>query len=88
MWVSVGYDRQRAAIRYATTQLTALTGAEPRVIEETGAVRIETDVNETLICHWQQLIAVLDLGTTFGLTDTETGQIAWLRFESGDGART
>jgi hypothetical protein len=81
MWVSVGYDRQNTAITYAITQLTALTGVPPRVLDEAGAVRIETDVTEDLLHHWQQLLAVLELGTAFGLTDTDTGQIAWLRFE-------
>ncbi|TLQ38949.1 hypothetical protein [Streptomyces marianii] len=83
----MGYDRQRAAIGYATSQLTALSGTRPRVVEESGAVRIETDVTARLLRHWQQLLAVLDLGTTFGLTDTHTGQVAWLRFEFGESSR-
>ncbi|MEU0374266.1 hypothetical protein ABZ070_29220 [Streptomyces sp. NPDC006283] len=77
----MGYDRQNAAIAYAITQLTALAGALPRVVEESEAVRIEIDVTDRLPRHWQQLLAILDLGTTFGLTDTDSGQIAWLRFE-------
>ncbi|MEU0743023.1 hypothetical protein [Streptomyces sp. NPDC006134] len=77
-------NRQQAAVRHATAQLAALTGTQPRVMEETGTIRIETDVTEDLVRHWDQLLAVLEQGTTFGLTDSDTGQIAWLRFETGE----
>jgi hypothetical protein len=83
----VAYDHQIAVIHSATAQLTAL-GAQPRVIaEEDGAVRIEAEVTAVLIRHWPRLIEVLYLGADFGLTDTDTGQIAWLRIESGESAR-
>ncbi|WKK27001.1 hypothetical protein QZH56_16250 [Streptomyces olivoreticuli] len=83
----MGYDGQVAAIHSAIAQLTALTGARPRVTEEPHAVLIEIDVTEPAARHWSSFVAILDLGTTFGLTDTQTGQVAWLRFESGEDAR-
>ncbi|MER7793574.1 hypothetical protein [Streptomyces sp. NPDC097640] len=83
----MGYDGQIAAIHFAVVQLTALTGTRPRVTEEPGAVLVETDVTEQVTRHWSSFVAILDLGTTFGLTDTDSGQIAWLRFELREGAR-
>ncbi|MFJ2008029.1 hypothetical protein [Streptomyces chartreusis] len=89
MRAAVDNDRQQAAIDYATAQLAALAGTQPRVIHEPGGViRIETDVTEELLRHWEQLLTVLDQGTTFGLTDTNTGQIAWLTFEAGETFRS
>ncbi|MDW8478377.1 hypothetical protein R3L02_42270 [Streptomyces scabiei] len=84
MRADVDHDRPKVAIDTITAQLAALTGTEPRVIHEAGAVRVETDVTETARLHWEQLLAVLDLGTTFGLTDTDTGQVAWLRLDEGE----
>ncbi|GHF74096.1 hypothetical protein GCM10010218_64030 [Streptomyces mashuensis] len=83
----MAYDPQIARVQSAAAQLTALTGAEPRIVREPGAVRIEADVTARLTRRWTRLVAVLELGTTYGLTDTETGQIAWLRFELGKGTR-
>ncbi|MFF5130982.1 hypothetical protein ACFY41_29175 [Streptomyces syringium] len=84
----MGYDHRIAVIHSATAQLTALTGTPPRQIDEPGGgVRIETDVTDALIGQWPRLLAVLDLGATYGLTDTPTGQIAWLRFDLGEGPR-
>ncbi|MEU6331993.1 hypothetical protein ABZ851_32770 [Streptomyces sp. NPDC047049] len=77
--------RQTAVIHAATTQLTALMGQSPRVIDQPGAIRIEVDVSEDFLTHhWPRLHAVLDLGTTFGLRTTATGHTAWLRLETGD----
>lgn len=80
----VDHDHLKAAIDSAAAQLAALTGTEPRVLHAPGTVRIETDVTENLLRHWDELLAILDLGTTFGLTDTSTGQIAWLSFTAGE----
>ncbi|MFE9769421.1 hypothetical protein ACFYPC_33700 [Streptomyces sp. NPDC005808] len=89
MRAAVDHDRQQAAIDDATAQLAALAGTQPRVIHEPGgAIRIETDVTEELRSRWEQLLAVLDEGTAFGLTDTDTGQIAWLTFDSGETFRS
>ncbi|GGN43108.1 hypothetical protein GCM10012285_24120 [Streptomyces kronopolitis] len=83
------HDNQRsAAVNAATAQLTALTGNQPRVTEEHGVVRIEVEVPEDLLAnHWPRLHAVLDLGTTYGLRTTTSGNTAWLRFETGDTPR-
>ncbi|MEU6175824.1 hypothetical protein ABZ832_28440 [Streptantibioticus parmotrematis] len=81
------HDRPKNAIDHAAAQLAVLSGTEPRVIHEPGAVRIEADINEDLLQRWDQLLAVLELGTAFGLTDTGTGQIAWLSFEAGETVR-
>jgi hypothetical protein len=83
MRAAVDSDRP-TAIDTITAQLAALTGTQPRVIHESGAVRIEADVTADALRHWEQLLAVLDLGTAFGLSDTETGQIAWLSLEPGE----
>ncbi|MGW1615205.1 hypothetical protein ACWCQZ_38320 [Streptomyces sp. NPDC002285] len=80
----MGYDRhQRAAIRTAAEtvaqQLTELTGTEPRVTAELDTVRIETDVTDAALLQWTRLLAVLELGTEYGVIRTPDGQIAWLR---------
>lgn len=84
MRAAVDHESPKAAIDNITAQLIALTGVQPRVTHEPGAVRIETDVTENALRHWEQLLAVLDLGTAFGLSDTDTGQIAWLSLETGE----
>ncbi|MCL7382170.1 hypothetical protein [Streptomyces sp. 35G-GA-8] len=83
---AVGYDRhQGAAIRTAAAtvaqQLTELTGTPPRVTVEPGAIHIETDVTDAALSHWVRLLAVLELGTEYGVSKTPDGQIAWLRIE-------
>ncbi|QNT98368.1 hypothetical protein HEP81_08140 (plasmid) [Streptomyces griseofuscus] len=82
----MGYDRhQGAAIRTAAAtvaqQLAELTGTEPRVIADLGSVRIETDVTDAALCRWTHLLAVLELGSEYGVSNTPDGQIAWLRIE-------
>ncbi|WP_332010784.1 hypothetical protein [Streptomyces uncialis] len=77
----MSYDRQTAEICSAVAQLAALTGHDPRVITETGAVRVETDLTDALIPRWLHLLAVLDLGATYGLRSADGHQVAWLRFE-------
>lgn len=84
MRAAVDHDHPKSAIDSAVAQLAALAGTEPRVLHEPGAVRIETDITESLLLRWDELLAVLDLGTTFGLTSTSTGQIAWLSFTAGE----
>ncbi|MBA9057008.1 hypothetical protein [Streptomyces murinus] len=85
MRATVDHPCPKAAIDDAIARLTALTGTQPRLVREPGAVRIETDVTENLLERWDQLLSVLELGTAFGLTDTATGQIAWLSFTAGGG---
>ncbi|MGW0874201.1 hypothetical protein ACWD3Z_27435 [Streptomyces sp. NPDC002740] len=87
MRAAVDPDRP-TAIDTITAQLASLTGTQPRVTHEVGAVRIETDVTADALRRWEELLAVLDLGTTFGLSDTDTGQIAWLSLETGETFRS
>ncbi|MEU1377990.1 hypothetical protein ABZ442_30700 [Streptomyces triculaminicus] len=80
----MGHDRhQNTAIRTAAAtvarQLSELTGTQPRVIDEPDAVRVETDVNHAALSRWTRLLAVLELGTEYGVSRTPDGQIAWLR---------
>ncbi|MCM2424228.1 hypothetical protein [Streptomyces sp. RKAG293] len=79
----MGYDRHLTVIHSAAAQLTALAGEASRVIEEPGAIRIEIDITPVLVRQWPRLLAVLDLGDTYGLTATEAGQTAWLRIALG-----
>jgi hypothetical protein len=73
--------RRTAEIGSATAQLAVLSGTEPRVSEEPGTVRVEVDVTPALLKHWRRVLAVLDLGDSFGLTHTADGQTtAWLGF--------
>ncbi|MFL4909402.1 hypothetical protein ACJ6WF_41020 [Streptomyces sp. MMS24-I2-30] len=83
---AVAHDRhQEAAVRTAAAavaqQLTELTGAPPRITAEPGAIRVEADVTDAALRHWTRLLAVLDLGTEYGVSNTPAGQIAWLRIE-------
>ncbi|MDO0912847.1 hypothetical protein QQM39_18965 [Streptomyces sp. DT2A-34] len=78
----MGHDRRITSIQSAVARLTALAGAEPRVTEETGEVRIEIDVTLNATEQWGSILEVLRQGTAFGLTATATGQVAWLRLES------
>ncbi len=73
------------AIHSATAQLASLTGSLPRVAEEGAAVRIEVAVTPALRQQWKELLRILDLGNAYGLTDSESGQIAWLRFDDALG---
>ncbi|MGW1321536.1 hypothetical protein ACWD64_03315 [Streptomyces antibioticus] len=85
MRAAVDRHPHQAAITYATEQITALTGIPPRITHEPDGIRIETDVTDHLLHHWEQLLAVLELGTSFGLTDTGVGgQVAWMRFDTGE----
>ncbi|EST17933.1 hypothetical protein [Streptomyces roseochromogenus] len=82
----MGYDRhQRAAIRTAAAtvaqQLAELTGTPPRIAAELDAIRIEADVTDAALQRWTRLLAVLELGTEYGVSSTPDGQIAWLRIE-------
>lgn len=88
MRADVDQDRPKATIDTITTQLATLTGTQPRVIYRTGAVHIETDVTQDALHHWEQMLAVLDLGTTFGISHTDTGQIAWLSLATGETFRS
>ncbi|GAA2687126.1 hypothetical protein GCM10009864_71070 [Streptomyces lunalinharesii] len=80
----MAYDPQIALIHSLSAQLGAMAGVEPRVIYDDGIAHIEVEVTDDLLRRWERAIPVLSRGDAFGLTDTETGQIAWLRI-SRDG---
>ncbi len=46
-----------------------LTGSPARLQDEHGAVRIETDVTDAALSRWPRLLAVLSLGTEYGVTN-------------------
>ncbi|MEW1678105.1 hypothetical protein [Streptomyces noursei] len=83
----MAYDPQIALIHSLSAQLGAMAGVEPRVIYDDGIAHIEVDVTADLLRHWERAIPVLSRGNEFGLTDTDTGQIAWLRI-SRDGTHS
>lgn len=47
-------------------------------------MRIEFDVTDHARGNWRQILRALEQGTEFGLTDTDHGQIAWLRLATPD----
>lgn len=84
-------DRQNTGdsntrVKAVVDALAGAAGACPRVVTEPGAVRAEIDVTPSVIERWGQVLAVLDRGDTYGLTDTEHGQVAWLRLMIEPGA--
>jgi len=83
----VGQDRQNSAVHSVVGQLVGLTGTQPRVSPESTGVRIEFDVTPKATQNWPRVLALLEQGTVFGLTDTEHGQVAWLRMPAEDTIR-
>ncbi|MFG2224519.1 hypothetical protein [Streptomyces sp. NPDC048644] len=43
---------------------------------------MELAITPALTARWGDLLAVLDLGSTYGLADTDDGQMAWTRFDA------
>nr|WTB11996.1 hypothetical protein OG546_49360 [Streptomyces antimycoticus] len=80
-------NHQLDPVQSAAAELESLAGTPPRIITEPEATRIETDVNSHLACCWPQVLEVLDRGAAFGLTLTDTGQVAWLRIPRETGTR-
>ncbi|GAA1156906.1 hypothetical protein [Streptomyces javensis] len=72
-------DHQSDAVQDAVAQLETLGGTRPRIVPGPGDIRIEADVTPCLADNWPQVLQVLNRGTDFGLTLTDTGQVAWLR---------
>jgi hypothetical protein len=75
----VSSTRQSEAVSSAEAQLSVLAGSEVRISEEPGSVLIEVEVTDSLRRAWPRLLAVLDIGDTFGLRSSADGQVAWLR---------
>ncbi|GAA1141475.1 hypothetical protein [Streptomyces javensis] len=72
-------DHQSDAVQDAASQLETLGGIRPRIVPGPGDIRIEADVTPRLADNWPQVLRVLNRGADFGLTLTDTGQVAWLR---------
>ncbi|WP_424893460.1 hypothetical protein [Streptomyces sp. XH2] len=83
----MAYDPRTAVIHSASAQLAALSGAQARVVNEGGSMRVEAPVTEGLLRHWMVAVSVFYLGSEFGLRDDKDGQIVWIRFELGEGTR-
>ncbi|MFF3389388.1 hypothetical protein ACFYW1_00335 [Streptomyces sp. NPDC002669] len=66
-------------VREVVDRLTALTGRPPEVLDETGAIRVVSDVSRVPDDSWPCLLSVLEAGDTYGLNTTATGRTAWLR---------
>ncbi|MGW7620741.1 hypothetical protein ACWGLG_33890 [Streptomyces antimycoticus] len=83
-------DHQSDAAQDAAAQLETLGGTRPRIIPGPGHgdIRIETDMTPRLADNWPQVLQVLNRGTDFGLTLTDTGQVAWLRIPRETGTRS
>ncbi|MGK3110642.1 hypothetical protein [Streptomyces sp. WAC05858] len=81
-------DHQSDAVQDAAAQLETLGGTRPRIIPGAAAIRIETDMTPRLADNWPQVLQVLNRGTDFGLTLTDTGQVAWLRIPRETGTRS
>ncbi|CAM5675688.1 hypothetical protein [Streptomyces mordarskii] len=80
-------DHQSDAVQDAAAQLESLGGTKPRILPGPRATRIEADVTPRLADNWDQVLQVLNIGAHFGLTLTDTGQIAWLRIPRETGTR-
>lgn len=87
----VANDRQNtgdshARVKSLVDALADVADAPPRVVTGPGFVRAEIDVTPSVTERWRQVLAVLDRGDTYGLTDTERGQVAWVRLVVASGA--
>ncbi|MFI5621311.1 hypothetical protein [Streptomyces sp. NPDC051567] len=71
-------------IQSVVARLTELTGHRPRVRQDESGSTVEADVTPELTAHWQRLVEVLELGTSYGMTNTADGGYVWLRVEAGD----
>ncbi|MCQ8835811.1 hypothetical protein [Streptomyces malaysiensis] len=80
-------DHRPDAVQDVAAQLETLGGTRPRIIPGSGDIRIEADVTPRLADNWLQVLQVLDAGADFGLTLTDTGQVAWLRIPRETGTR-
>jgi len=80
----MGKGRQISAVHALVEQLARLTGTHPRVSPEPSGVRIEFDVTPEAARQWEQILSLLEQGAAFGMTDTDEGQIAWVRTALGN----
>ncbi|MEU6352915.1 hypothetical protein ABZ896_26910 [Streptomyces sp. NPDC047072] len=80
----MGKDRQNSAVHALVAQLVGLTGTHPRVSRESSGIRIEFDVTPESTRQWEQILGLFEQGAAFGTTDTDTGQVAWIRIPVED----
>jgi hypothetical protein len=80
----VGKDRQNSAVHALVARLVSLTGTHPRVSRESSDIRIEFDVTPEATRQWEQILGLLEQGAAFGMTDTDAGQVAWMRIPVED----
>ncbi|MEU8478101.1 hypothetical protein [Streptomyces hygroscopicus] len=80
-------DHQSDPVQDAAAQLETLGGTRPRIVPGPGDIRIEADMTPRMAHNWPQVLQVLNRGTDFGLTLTDTGQVAWLRIPRETGTR-
>ncbi|MFF4647714.1 hypothetical protein [Streptomyces sp. NPDC001389] len=68
----------------AIAALTEITGQPPETAEQDGLLTIRADPSHVTNEHWHRLIAVLETGTSYGMTTTAAGtRSVWLRTELG-----
>ncbi|NEC88070.1 hypothetical protein [Streptomyces sp. SID12501] len=75
----MGKGRQNSAVDVLVERIVGLTRSQPRVSRDSSGIRIEFDVTPDATRQWQQVLALLEQGTAFGMTDTEEAQVAWVR---------
>ncbi|MET9603159.1 hypothetical protein [Streptomyces sp. NPDC006459] len=72
----------------AIAALTDLTGTAPTAEVTDGALTIRDDPTAIPSQHWRRLVAVLETGTSYGMTTTAAGEsTVWLRIEPGETPR-
>ncbi|MFE0916047.1 MULTISPECIES: hypothetical protein [unclassified Streptomyces] len=72
----------------AIAALTDLTGTTPATELTAGALTIRANTAGIPAQHWPRLVAVLETGTSYGMTTTAAGtRTVWLRIELGETPR-
>ncbi|MFK0238247.1 hypothetical protein [Streptomyces vinaceus] len=74
-------------IHIALDLLAELTGTQPHITTGDCGLTISAVVDDRLTAHWQRLVDVLELGSSYGMTTTATSSRVWLRFAPGDQPR-
>ncbi|WP_405937491.1 hypothetical protein OG338_12985 [Streptomyces sp. NBC_00726] len=74
---------QPSDVLRAYEALKDLARSTPRMQSEAdGTIRLEVNVASVPADLWDDLLAVLDLGSTYGLASTPDGQTAWTHFDA------
>ncbi|MBT2404590.1 MULTISPECIES: hypothetical protein [unclassified Streptomyces] len=81
-------DELLGAATAAIAALTELTGQPPETAEQDGLLTLQADPSRVPAEHWHRLVAVLETGTSYGMTTTAAGaSVVWLRIELGETTR-